>query len=70
MDKWQIGDKDERNAHTKMSTELLDHPKMEEKKLQSVIAPVSPSPKKQDVSNLDSRKANSINTPPIKDYVA
>ena len=29
-----------------------------------------PSPKKQDVSNLASRKVNSISTPPIKDYVA
>ena len=43
---------------------------MEEHKLHSMTAPVLPSPKKQDVSNLASRKFNSINTPPIKDYVA
>jgi len=41
-----------------------------EQKLQSVTAPVLPSPKKQDVSNLASRKVNSIIAPPIKDYVA
>ena len=35
-----------------------------------MIALVFPSPKKQDVSNLALRKVNSINTPPIKDYVA
>ena len=50
MDKWQIGDKDERSAHTKMSTELLTDPKMEEQKLQSMTTPILPSPKKQDVS--------------------
>ena len=33
MDKWQIGDKDERSAHAKMSTETLTDPKMEEQKL-------------------------------------
>ena len=47
---WNIGDKDERSAHAKMSTESLTDPKMEEKKLQSVIALVLSSPKKQDVS--------------------
>ena len=35
-----------------------------------MTSPVLPSPKKQDVSNFTSRKVNSINTPPIKDYVA
>ena len=49
-----------------MSTESFRGPKMEEKKLQRVTAPVLPSPKKQDVSNLSSRKVNSISTPPIK----
>ena len=50
MDKWNIGDKDERSAHAKikMSIESLADPKMEEQKLQSVAAPVLPSPKKQD----------------------
>ena len=43
---------------------------MEEQKLQSMTRIVFPSPKKQDVSNFTSRKVNSINTPPIKDYVA
>ena len=52
MDKWQNGDKDERSAHAKMSTESLTDPKMEEQKLQSMTAPVLYSPKKQDVSNL------------------
>ena len=33
MDKWKIGDKDERSAHAKMSTESLVDPKMEEQKL-------------------------------------
>ena len=33
MDKWQIGDKDERSAHAKMSTESFTNPKMEEQKL-------------------------------------
>ena len=66
MDKWQIGDKDERSADAKMFTESLTDPKMEEKNLQSVTAQALPSPKKQDVSNLASRKVNSINTPPIK----
>ena len=70
MDKWQIGDKDERSAHDKMSTESFTNPKLEEQKLQSVTAPVLLSPKKQDVSNLASRKVNSISTPPIKAYVA
>jgi len=70
MDKWQNGDKDERSAHAKMSTESLTDPKMEEQKLQSVTAPVLPSPKKQDVSNLALRQVNSISTPPIKAYVA
>ena len=70
MDKWQIGDKDERSAHAKISTESLTDPKMEEKKLQSMNAPMLPSLKKKDVSNLASRKVNSIRTPPIKDYVA
>ena len=41
-----------------------------EQKLQSVTAPVLPSPKKQDVSNLASRQVNSIIAPPIKAYVA
>ena len=36
----------------------------------SVTAPVLPSPKKQYVSNLASRKVNSISIPPIKDYYA
>ena len=49
MDKWNIGDKDERSAHAKMSTESLADPKMEEQKLKSVTALVLPSPKKQDV---------------------
>ena len=53
-----------------MSTESFTNPKLEEQKLQSVTAPVLLSPKKQDVSNLASRKVNSISTPPIKDYVA
>ena len=35
-----------------------------------MTAPMLPSPKKQDVSNLASRQVNSIITPPIKDYVA
>ena len=35
-----------------------------------MTAPVLPSPKKQDVSNLASRQVNSIITPPIKAYVA
>ena len=35
-----------------------------------MTAPVLPSPKKQDVSNLASRKFNSISTPPIKDSVS
>ena len=52
MYKWKIGDKDERSAHAKMSTESLIYKKMEEHKLHSVTAPVLPSPKKQDVSNL------------------
>ena len=39
-----------------------------EQKLHSVTAPVLPSPKKQDVSNLASRKVNSIIIPPIKAY--
>ena len=69
MYKLYIGDKDERSAHAKMSTESLNDPKMEEQKLQSMIAPVFPSRKKQDVSNLASRKINSINTPPIKYYL-
>ena len=69
MDKWQIGDKDERSAHAKMSTESLTDQKMEEQKLQSVTAPVLPSPKKQYVSNLALRQFNSISTPPIKAYV-
>ena len=43
---------------------------MEEEKLQSVTAPMHPSPKKQDVSNLSSRQVNSISTPPIKAYVS
>ena len=55
MDKWHIGDKGERSAHAKMSTKSLAHPKMEEKKLQSVTALVFPS-KKKDVSNLASRQ--------------
>ena len=49
-----------------MSTESLADPKMEEQKLQSVTTLVLPSPKKQDVSNLASRKVNSISTPSIK----
>ena len=43
---------------------------MEEQKLQSVTAPVLPSPKNQYVSNLASRKVNSISIPPIKAYDA
>ena len=43
---------------------------MEEQKLQSMTAPVLPSPKKQYVSNLASRKVNSISKPPIKAYDA
>ena len=43
---------------------------MEEQKLQSVTAQVLPSPKKQYVSNLASRKVNSISIPPIKAYDA
>ena len=35
MDKWNIGDKDERSVHAKMCTESLADPKMEEQKLQS-----------------------------------
>ena len=35
-----------------------------------MTAPVLTSPNKQDVSNLASRKVNSIITPPIKAYVA
>ena len=35
-----------------------------------MTTPVLPSPKKQHVSNLASRKVNSISTPPIKAYVA
>ena len=35
-----------------------------------MTAPVLPSPKKQDVSNLASRKFNSIGTATIKAYVA
>ena len=35
-----------------------------------MTAPVLPSPKKKDVSNLASRQVNSIRTPPIKAYVA
>ena len=70
MDKWHIGDKDERSAHAKISTEWLNDPKMEEQKLQRVTAQVLPSPMKQYVSNLALRKVNSIITPPIKAYVA
>ena len=33
MNKWKIGDKDERSAHAKMYIESLDDPKMEEQKL-------------------------------------
>ena len=29
MDKWKIGDKDERSAHAKMSSESFSDPKME-----------------------------------------
>ena len=65
MDKWQIGDKDERSADAKMSTKSLTDPKMKEQNLESVTAPMLHSPKKQDVSNLSSRKVNSISTPPI-----
>ena len=43
---------------------------MEEQKLHNLTAPVLPSPKKQDVSNLALRQVNSFNTPPIKAYVA
>ena len=67
MEYWN---KDERIAYAKMHMESLVSPKMEEQNLQSVTVVVLYSPKKQDVSNLDSRKVNSINTPPIKDYVA
>jgi len=58
------------SAHAKISTESLADPKIEEQKLQSVTAPVLPSPKKQYVSNLASRKVNSISIPPIKAYDA
>ena len=58
------------SAHAKISTESLVDPKMEEQKLHSVTAPVLPSPKKQYVSNLASRKVNSISIPPIKAYDA
>ena len=50
MDKQKTRDKDERSAHAKMSTKSLNDLKMEEQKLQSMTAPVLPSPKKQDVS--------------------
>ena len=69
MDKWKIGDKDERSTHAKMYTKSLSGPKMEEQKLKSATAPVLPSPKKHDFSNLASRNVNSIGTPPIKDYI-
>ena len=46
MDKWKIGDKYERIAHAKMSIEKLDDPKIEEKNLQSVIAPAMHSTNK------------------------
>jgi len=58
------------SAHAKISIESLADPKMEEQKLQSVIAPVLPSSKKQYVSNLASRKVNSISIHPIKAYDA
>ena len=58
------------STHAKISTESLADPKMEEQKLQSVIAPVFPSSKKQYVSNLASRKVNSISIHPIKAYDA
>ena len=70
MYKWQIENKDERSVHAKMSIESLADPKMEEQNIQSVTVPVLPSPKKQDVSNLSSRKVISISTPTIKAYVA
>ena len=70
MDKWHIGDKDERISHAKMYIESLTDPKMEEQNLQSVSASVLPYPNNQYVSNLASRKVNSISTCPIKDYVA
>ena len=70
MDKWHTGDQDERSAHAKISTESLTDPKMEEQKIQSVTAPVLPSSKKQYVSNLSSRKVNSISIHPIKAYDA
>ena len=69
-DKQQIEDKDERSVDSKMSTESLTNPKIEEQNLQSMTTSVFPSPKKQDVSNLATRKVNSISTPPIKAYVA
>lgn len=64
MDKQQNGDKDERNANTKMPSEssLSDH-KMEEQKKHSMTAPVLFSPKKQNGANLASRQGNSISTP-------
>ena len=58
------------NAHAKISIESLADPKMEEQNLQSVIALVLPSSKKQYVSNLASRKVNSISIHPIKAYDA
>ena len=58
------------SAHAKISTESLADPKMEEQNLQSMTAPVLPSPKKQYVSNLASRKVNSISIPPINAYDA
>ena len=61
---------DERSTNAKISTESLADPKMEEQKLQSVTALVFPSPKKQSVSILASRKVNSISTPHIKAYDA
>ena len=60
MDKWKIRDKDEKSAGAKNSTESLGDPKMEQQKLQSVTAPVLPSPKKQDGSNSASRTKENI----------
>ena len=53
-----------------MSTESVIDQKMEGQNLQSMTAPMLPCPKKKDISNLASRKVNSIIAPPIKAYVS
>lgn len=71
VDKQKNGDKDERNANTKIPSEssLFDY-KLEEQKKHSMTAPVLFSPKKQDGANLASRQGNSISTPLNKAHVA